>query len=55
MWLIHREVFPVVPPKTEYSFTQLGSTLILLIKEICEWGVYYLETTGQKNHCDENS
>ncbi|MBS3902596.1 MAG: helix-turn-helix transcriptional regulator [Dethiobacter sp.] len=51
--LINREVFPVVPPKTEYSFTELGSTLIPLIKEIREWGVYYFEATGQKNPCDE--
>ncbi|MBX4265119.1 winged helix-turn-helix transcriptional regulator [Clostridium estertheticum] len=52
--LIHREVFPVVPPKTEYSFTELGSTLIPLIKEIREWGVYYFEATGQKNPCDKD-
>lgn len=52
--LIHREVYPVVPPKTEYSFTELGATLIPLIKEIREWGVYYFEVTGQKNPCDND-
>ena len=36
--LIHREVYPVVPPKTEYSLTELGRTLIPLITELREWG-----------------
>ena len=36
--LIHREVFPVVPPKTEYSLTELGKTLVPLITELREWG-----------------
>lgn len=53
--LIHRKVYPVVPPKTEYFFTELGSTLIPLIKGIREWGVYYFEATGQKNPCEEKS
>ena len=25
--LVHREVYPVVPPKTEYSLTEYGKTL----------------------------
>lgn len=53
--LIHREVYPVVPPKTEYSFTELGSTLIPLIKEIREWGVYYFKATNQANPCVVNN
>lgn len=50
--LIHREVYPVVPPKTEYSFTELGSTLIPIIQSIRQWGIYYFEATGKKNPCE---
>lgn len=52
--LIHRELFPVVPPKTEYSLSALGATLIPLITQIREWGIYYFEATGQDNPCDKN-
>ena len=40
--LIHREVFPVVPSKTEYSLTDRGKTLAPVIKEICDWGRTYM-------------
>ena len=36
--IIHREVYPVVPPKTEYSLTDLGRTLTPILQNICEWG-----------------
>ncbi len=50
--LIHREVYPVVPPKTEYSLTELGKTLRPLITELREWGKFYFEYTNQQNPCD---
>ncbi|WP_028777256.1 winged helix-turn-helix transcriptional regulator [Shimazuella kribbensis] len=36
--LIHREVFPTVPPKVEYSLTSFGQTLYPLLKGMCNWG-----------------
>ena len=36
--LIHRKVYPVVPPKTEYTLTERGKTLTPVITEICQWG-----------------
>ena len=36
--IINREVFPVVPPRVEYSLTQLGCSLLPIVKEIAEWG-----------------
>ena len=36
--IIHRKVYPVVPPKTEYSLTTLGKTLIPIIAAMCDWG-----------------
>ena len=36
--IIHREVYPVVPPKTEYSLTDFGRTLSPVLNSMCEWG-----------------
>ncbi|MGN0364088.1 MAG: winged helix-turn-helix transcriptional regulator [Bilifractor sp.] len=43
--LIHREVYPVVPPKTEYSLTDRGQTLHDVIYPICAWGREYMAGT----------
>ena len=43
--LVHREVYPVVPPKTEYSLTERGKTLAPVIHEIRDWGETYMEGT----------
>lgn len=39
--LIHREVYPVVPPKVEYSLTSLGLTLKPILNSLEEWGTNY--------------
>lgn len=36
--LIHRQVFPEVPPRVEYSLTELGTTLKPLMAELKSWG-----------------
>ena len=36
--LLHREVYPVVPPRTEYSLTAFGRTLIPVLDAMCAWG-----------------
>jgi DNA-binding HxlR family transcriptional regulator len=36
--LVHREVYPVVPPKTEYSITEYGKTLKPILLAMCDWG-----------------
>lgn len=40
--LINRVVYPVVPPKTEYSLTEYGKTLMPILNEMCNWGEEYL-------------
>lgn len=40
--LINRVVYPVVPPKTEYSLTNFGRTLAPILDEMCKWGEEYL-------------
>lgn len=35
--LIRRKVYPVVPPKVEYSLTEIGQSLVPLITQLTEW------------------
>ena len=35
---LHREVYPEVPPKVEYSLTERGKSLIPILDGMCEWG-----------------
>ena len=36
--IVHREVYPVVPPKVEYSLTEYGNSLKPIIKQLYLWG-----------------
>ena len=36
--LVHREEFPQIPPKVEYSLTERGRSLIPILDAMCEWG-----------------
>lgn len=40
--LIHREVYAVVPPKVEYSLTELGKSLMPILDAMRDWGSNYL-------------
>lgn len=44
--LINRVVYPVVPPKTEYSLTPFGESIIPVLEAMCNWGNSYLEGTA---------
>ncbi len=41
--IITRKLYPVVPPKTEYSLTSSGKALIPAIIELNKWGLQYLK------------
>jgi DNA-binding HxlR family transcriptional regulator len=41
--LVHREVYPVIPPKVEYSLTPLGETLLDPILAIKHWSETYMD------------
>lgn len=43
---IHREVYPVVPPKVEYSITEKGKTCIPIIETIRNYGLYLISEAG---------
>lgn len=48
--LIRRTVYPVVPPKTEYSLTDFGRTLSPIIEAMQQWGNTHLNIVG----CEES-
>jgi DNA-binding HxlR family transcriptional regulator len=51
--IVHRQVYPVVPPKVEYSLTKRGETLMPILDAMYDWGKIYMETVlnnpGEKN------
>ena len=49
--LIHREVFPVIPPKVEYSLTELGKSLLPILVAMRDWGAGYLRKKSVEPNC----
>lgn len=49
--LIHREVYPVIPPKVEYSLTSLGSSLMPVLVAMRDWGADYLRQKDMEPCC----
>ena len=45
--LLVRTVFPVVPPKVEYSLSDLGRTAIPVIQQLHAWGSAYRQSSSQ--------
>lgn len=39
--LVSREVFPEVPPKVEYTLTELGLSMKPILDSMAEWGTEY--------------
>lgn len=49
--LIHRDVIPEKPPKTIYSLTVFGHSIIPVISAMCDWGTAYLEKLEVQPPC----
>lgn len=49
--LVHREVYPVIPPKVEYSLTDLGRSLMPILVAMRDWGAEYLRTSKNLETC----
>ena len=49
--LIHREVFPVIPPKVEYSLTETGRSLLPILVAMRDWGAGYLRKKDKEPCC----
>ncbi|MGI6118047.1 MAG: winged helix-turn-helix transcriptional regulator [Bilifractor sp.] len=46
--LIHRKVFAEVPPRVEYSMTEIGTEFIPVLNSIKTWGNKYIERLKEK-------
>ncbi|MFV0413208.1 MAG: winged helix-turn-helix transcriptional regulator [Oscillospiraceae bacterium] len=49
--LVIRTVYPVVPPKVEYTLTSLGYSLRPILESMYSWGKGYLEENGHEVNC----
>ena len=49
--LVHREVYPVIPPKVEYSLTETGLSLMPILVAMRDWGAEYLRSKDQEPCC----
>jgi len=46
--IVHREVYPVVPPKVEYSLTDNGQSLMPILDAMYTWGKDYMVNVVDK-------
>ena len=46
--LVIRKVYPVVPPKVEYSLSDFGRSIIPILDAMCKWGENYLADASKK-------
>lgn len=44
--VLHRHVYAQVPPKVEYSLTELGQSIEPVLRQMCSWGEWYSEQMG---------
>lgn len=49
--LIIREIYPVIPPKVEYSLTERGRSLYAILLSIYDWGADLMQKEGIKPEC----
>lgn len=46
--VVHRKVYREVPPKVEYSLTELGRTLEPVLLMMLEWGQRYINSSEKE-------
>ncbi|MGL6198810.1 MAG: winged helix-turn-helix transcriptional regulator [Lachnospiraceae bacterium] len=49
--LVHREVYAEVPPRVEYSLTEVGQSLKMIHDVMWQWGEGYQQCYAKKEKC----
>ena len=49
--LVIRTVYPVVPPKVEYSLSELGQSIKPILDAMRNWGIGYMASKGIDANC----
>ena len=49
--MISRAVIPEKPPKTIYSLTNFGASIIPVLDSMCDWGTVYLDEVNISPTC----
>lgn len=49
--MVHREVIPEKPPRTVYSLTAFGESIIPVIDAMCQWGTTYMDGLDAHSPC----
>lgn len=53
--IVHREVYPVVPPQVEYSLTPLGTSLVKALDAVGSWAKeHYIEANNARKQFDDS-
>lgn len=45
--LVRRTEYPQIPPKVEYSLTELGESLMAVLDQLCIWGTEHMGGQGK--------
>lgn len=53
--VVKRTIYPEVPPKVEYSLTEIGETLRPILKALNDWGLHYMDLANQDIPLEENT
>ena len=49
--LISRVVYPIIPPKVEYSLTELGKSLLPILVAMRDWGAEHMKSQNLESCC----
>ncbi len=48
--IVHRQVYPEVPPRVEYSLTEIGQKFSPVLDSINDWGNAYIDYLHTNRH-----
>jgi len=48
--LVLRQMYPVIPPRVEYSLTPLGQSLMSIVESLVVWSASHISDVEQARH-----